>query len=70
MRAAIDKGIDIHLEEYVVELETPVRHRDMRGLFKHLKRTVGPGGRKTGGQQAIKDENGNRLRDTGDILWR
>ena len=44
-RAAIDKGIEIHLEEYVAELETLLRHRDMRGLYKHLKRTVGLGGR-------------------------
>ena len=57
VRAAIDKGIGVHLEEYVVELETLLRHRGMRGLYKHLKRTVGMGGRKTKGQQAIKDEN-------------
>ena len=63
MRGAIDKGIDIHLGEYVAELETLLRHGDMRGLYKHLKRTVGLGGRKTEGQQAIKDENGNLLRD-------
>ena len=30
--------------------------------------TAGLGGRKTEGQQAIKDENGNLLRDKGDIL--
>ena len=70
VRAAIGKGIEIHLEEYMAELETLLRHRDMRGLHKHLKRTVGLGGRKTEGQQAIKDENGNLLRDKGDILQR
>ena len=70
MRAAIDKGIEVHLEEYVAELETLLRHRDMRGLYKHLKMTAGLGGRKTEGQQAIKDENGNLLRDKGDILRR
>ena len=42
----------------------------MRGLYKHLKMTAGLGGRKTEGQQAIKDENGNLLRDKGDILRR
>ena len=70
VRAAIDKGIEAHLEEYLVELETFLRHRDMRGLYKHLKMTAGLGGRKTEGQQAIKDENGNLLRDKGDILRR
>ena len=70
VRAAIDKGIEVHLEEYLAELETLLRHRDMRGLYKHLKMTAGLGGRKTEGQQAIKDENGNLLRDKGDILRR
>ena len=57
VRAVIDKGIEIHMEEYVAEIETLLRHRDMRGLYKHLKRTMGLGERKTEGQQAIKDEN-------------
>ena len=70
VRAAIDKGIEVHLEEYLAELETLLRHRDMRGLYKHLKMTAGLGGRKTEGQQAIKDENGKLLRDKGDILRR
>ena len=51
VRAAIDNGIETHLEEYVAKLETRLRHRDIRGLYKHLKRTVGLGGRKTGGQR-------------------
>ena len=70
VRAAIDKGIEVHLEEYLAELETLLRHRDIRGLCKHLKMTAGLGGRKTEGQQAIKDENGSLLRDKGDILRR
>ena len=70
VRAAIDKSIEIHLEEYVAELETVLSHRDVRGLYKHLKRTVDLGGKKTPGQQAIKDENGNLLRDKRDILRR
>ena len=57
VRAAIDKGIEVHLEEYLAEL-------------KHLKMTAGLGGRKTEGQQAIKHENGNLLRDKGDTLRR
>ena len=70
VRAAIDKGIEVHLEEYVVDLDILLRHRDMRGLYKHLKMTAGLGGRKTEGQQVIKNENGNLLRDKGDILRR
>ena len=63
MRAATDKGIDINLDGYVAELETRLRHRDKRGPYKHLKRTVGLGRRKIEEQQATKDENGNLLRD-------
>ena len=70
MLAAIDKGIEIHLEEYLVELEILLRHRNIRGLYKHLKRMVGLGGRKTERQQAIKNENGNLFQDKGDILRR
>ena len=70
VRAAIDKGIEVHLEEYVAELETLLRHRDIRGFYKHLKMTAGLGGREPEGQQAITDENGNLLRDKGDILRR
>ena len=70
VRAAVDKGIEVHLEEYVAELEALLRHRDMRGLCNTLEMTAGLGERKTEGQQAIKDENGNLLRDKWDILWR
>ena len=70
VRVAIDKGVKIHLEEYLVELETLLRHRDMRGLYKHLKMTLGLGERRIKGQQTIKDENGNLWRDKGDILQR
>ena len=67
VRAAIDKGIEVHLEKCMADLEALLRHRDMRGLYKHLKMTAGLGGRKTEGQQAIKDENGNLLRYKRDI---
>ena len=42
----------------------------MRGLFKHLKKSVGLGGRQSGGQQYVKDENGVLLKDKGEILQR
>ena len=44
--------------------------RDTRGLYKHLKKSVGLGGRQSGGQQYVKDENGVLLRDKGEILLR
>ena len=43
VRAVIDKGIEVHLEEYVADLETPLRHRDMRGLYKPPENDCGPG---------------------------
>ena len=70
VRTAIDKGIEVHLEKYLAKLEALLRHRDMRGLYKHRKMTVGLCGRKPEGQQAIKDENGNLLRDKAEILRR
>ena len=51
VQAAIDKGIEVLLEEYVADLETLLRHRDMRGLYKHRKMTAGLGGRKTEGSR-------------------
>ena len=44
--------------------------RDMRGLYKHLKKSVGLGGRQSGAQQYVEDENGVLLRDKGEILQR
>ena len=45
-------------------------NRDMRGLYKHLKKPVGLGGRQSGGQQFVKVENDFLLRDKGGILQR
>ena len=42
----------------------------MRGLYKHLKKSLGLGGRQSGGQQYVKDDNGVLLRDKGEILQR
>ena len=44
--------------------------RDLRGLYKHLKKSVGLGGRQSGGQQFIEDENDVLLRDKAEILPR
>ena len=44
--------------------------RDLRGLYKHLNKSVGLGGRQSGRQQYIKDENGVSLRDKAEILQR
>ena len=64
IRTAVDEGIHAHLERHVT------RKHDMRGLFKHLKKSVGLGGRQSGGQQYVKDENGVLLKDKGEILQR
>ena len=42
----------------------------MRGLYKHLKRSVGLAGRSSGGQQIVLDESGVLLRKKADILQR
>ena len=70
VRAAIEEGIHAHLERYVTRLEALYEDRDLRGLYKHLKQSVGLGGRQSGGQQFIKDEHGVLLRDKAAILQR
>ena len=42
----------------------------MRGLYKHLMKSVGLGGKQSGGQQYVKDENGIFLKDRGEIFQR
>ena len=68
VRTSVDEGTHAHLERYVTRLEAMYEDRDMRGLYKHLKKSVGLGGRQSGGQQYVKGENGVLLRDKGEIL--
>ena len=70
VRAAVDKSIHAHLERYVTRLEALYENRDLRGLYKHLKKSVGLGGRQSSGQQYTKDENGVLLRGKAEILQR
>ena len=49
VRTTVDEGIHAHLERYVTRLEAMYEDRDMRGLYKHLKKSVGLGGRQSGG---------------------
>ena len=70
VRTAVDEGIHAHLERYVTRLEEMYEERDMRGLYKHLKKSVGLGGRQSGGEQYVKDENGVLLKGKGEILQR
>ena len=49
-KTAIATGIYDHLERFVTELEVLCEDRDMRGEYRHLKRSTGLGGRQTGGQ--------------------
>ena len=70
VQTAVDTGIYAHLERYVSELEAIYADRDMRGMYKHLKRSVGLSGRQAGGQPFIQDENGVLLRNKQHILQR
>ena len=45
VRTAVDKGIRAHLERYMTRLEAMYENRDMRGLYKHLTKMAGLGGR-------------------------
>eukprot|EP00752_Nemacystus_decipiens_P005558 g5029.t1 len=72
VKAAIATSIYDHLERYVTELEAVYQRRDMRGLYQHLKRSTGLGGRQAWGQQFVTDETGVLLRNKDAILkrWR
>ena len=70
VRAAVDEDIHAHLERYVTRLEAMYEDRDLRGLYKHLKKSVRLGGRQLGGQQYIEGKNGVLLRDKAEILQR
>ena len=70
VRTAVDEGIHAHLERCVTRLEAMYEVCDVRGLYKHLKKSVGLGGRQSGGRQYVKDENIVLLRDKGEILQR
>ena len=67
---AVDEGIHAHLERDITRLEAMYEERDMRGLYKHLKNSVGFGGRPSGGQQYVKNDDGVLLNDKGEILQR
>ncbi|CAM9711521.1 unnamed protein product, partial [Sphacelaria rigidula] len=47
-RTAKDDGTDAHLKRYVTRLEATYKDRDIRGLYKHLKRSVGLDVRQSG----------------------
>ena len=49
VRTAVDEGIHVHIERYVTRLEAMYEDRDMRGLYKHLTKSVGFGRRQSGG---------------------
>ena len=63
LRAVIDAGLHDYFKEYLAETETLLANNDQRGFYKHLKDTVGLGGRKARSEQFIMDEDGTLLRD-------
>ena len=66
----IDAGLHAYFEEYLAETERLLTDNDHRGFYKHLKGTVGLGGRKARSEEFIKDEDGTLLRDKGRIRKR
>ena len=59
----VDAGLNAYFEEYFVETERLLADNDQRGFYKHLKGTVGLGGRKARSERFIMDEDGTLLRD-------
>lgn len=56
------------LKSCVARLRAFYRDFDMSGNYKHPERSVGVGGKQSGGQQRIKDENGVALRNKIEVL--
>ena len=63
LRVVIDAGLHAYFEEYLAETKRLLADNDQRGFYKHLKGTVGFGGRKARSEQFIMDEDGTLLRD-------
>ena len=63
LRAMIDEGLHDYFKEYLAETERLLADNDQRGFCKHLKGTVGLGGRKARSEQFIVDEDSALLRD-------
>ena len=59
----IDAGLHAYFEENLAETERLLADNDQRGFYKHLKGTVGLGGRKASSEQCIMHEDGTLLRD-------
>ena len=63
LRGVIDAGLHAYFEEYLAETERLFADNAQRGFSKHLKGTVGLGGRKVRSKHFIMDEDGTLLRD-------
>ena len=63
LRAVIDAGLHAYFEDFLAETERTLADNDQRGFYKHLKGTVGLGGRKARSEQFIMDENRKLVRD-------
>ena len=63
LRAVIYAGLHADFGEYFAETERLLADKDQRGFYKHLKGTVGLGGRKARSEQFVVDEDGTLLRD-------
>ena len=59
----IEAGLHTYFEEYLAETERLPAENDQRGFYKHLKGTVGLGGRKARSEQFIMGEDGTLFGD-------
>ena len=59
----IAAGLHAYFESYLAEAERLLANKGQRGLYNHLKSTVGLEGTKAGSEQFIRDEDGTLLRD-------
>ena len=61
LRAVIDAGLHAYFEEHPAETERLLAENDQRGFYKHLKGTVGLGGRKARSEQFTMYGDGTSL---------
>ena len=70
LRGVIDAGLHAYFEGYLSETEMLLTDNHQRGFHKHLKGTVGLGGRRARSGQFIMDEDGTLIKDKVRILAR
>ena len=62
LRGVVDAGLHAYFQKYLAETDRLLTDNDQRGFYKHLKSTVGLGGRKARSEQIIRDGDSTILR--------